>query len=170
VERIVHVVRGEFPWNVLDLDVRNRRNHGVLRTASAILLVFRLDFTSLCNARRMLNEWQDHQIDESRVHLIANRCGQSSEIPPSQIQSVLGKRISVSIPEDPYTSNVAINCGNPAVLDAPKSPLSKALTATADQLLGTASGGGIAAGHGTAQGASPRDSGMLRRAAGILFC
>jgi pilus assembly protein CpaE len=170
VERIVHFVRGEFPWNVLDLDARNRRNYGVLRAASVILLVFRLDFSSLCNARRMLNEWQEHQIDEGRVHLIANRCGQSSEIPASQIQSVLGKKITMTIPDDPHAANVSINCGNPAVRDAPKSPLSKALTATADLLLGTTAGSETAAGQGPAPDARPHDMGVLRRAAGILFC
>lgn len=170
LERILHLSRGVFPWCVLDVDCRDRRHDPALRAAGAILLVFRLDFTSLCNARRLLNEWEQRQVDAARVRLIANRCGQPSEIPSGQVRSLLGKEICISIPDDAHSANVGINCGNPVVLEAPKSALSRAFAATTQLLLGAAGGAMDGPGPGAAQQAAEHDNGILRRAAGILFC
>lgn len=159
LERITHLSRSLFPWSVLDIDFRRGRNPALLRAARAILLVFRLDFGSLCNARRLLDYWEQHHVDFDKVVLVANRCGQASEIPAGQVPSLLGKPITFSIPEDVATANLALNCGNPAVLESPRSSLSRAIAAIADQLLGAAAGK-----------PTSRDNGLLQRAAGILFC
>lgn len=160
LERIVHLSRAVFPWTVLDIDFRRGRNPALLRAARAILLVFRLDFGSLCNARRLVDYWEQHHVDLDRVVLVANRCGQASEIPARQVPSLLGKPIAFSIPEDVSTANLALNCGNPAILEAPRSSLSRAIAAISDHLLGAPAG----------KAPDTRDNGLLQRAAGILFC
>jgi Flp pilus assembly CpaE family ATPase len=160
LERIVHLSRAVFPWTVLDIDFRRGRNPALLRAARIILLVFRLDFGSLCNARRLVDYWEQHHVDLDRVVLVANRYGQASEIPARQVPSLLGKPIAFSIPEDVSTANLALNCGNPAILEAPRSSLSRAIAAISDQLLGASAG----------KAPDTRDNGLLQRAAGILFC
>jgi pilus assembly protein CpaE len=98
-------------------------------------VLFRLDLVSLINTRRMLTELQNWEIDENRVLLVANRCGQPGEIPPSKVKSILGRSQAMCIPEDQLTANLSINCGNPAVLESPKAPLSRAIAQLVDRLL-----------------------------------
>ncbi len=110
-----------------------------VRVADVVLLVFRLDFTSLCNAHRILDYLIELGVERDRIQLIANRCGQPKEIPTDRAAQVLGMPTLFYIPEDLKTVNIANNNGTPVLLDAPSSRISKSLFSLAMSVSSSAS-------------------------------
>jgi pilus assembly protein CpaE len=125
---VLTLARSLFPYVVADLD---DSFHGeqtqVLKQSDVILLVLRLDFTSLRNTQRTIDHFTQLQIHRDRVRVVVNRYGQAKELPASKAEEALGVKISHYIPDDPKTINRANNHGVPAVLDAPSAKVSKSL-------------------------------------------
>lgn len=122
------LARSSFPFVVADLGHPSQSLQSeAVRLADVVLLVFRLDFTSLCNAHRILDYMTEIGVERDRIQLIANRCGQPREIPTDRAAQVLGVPSLFYIPEDLKTVNIANNNGTPVLLDAPSSRISKSL-------------------------------------------
>jgi pilus assembly protein CpaE len=170
IGRIITFGRTLHPWTVLDVDSRSGRNVDLLKPANAIVLTFRFDFTSLCNTRRLMDAWRQLQIEPERIVLVGNRFGQSGEVPLDQAQTLLGKEIAIRIPDDVLHVNVAANCGNPAVLEAPKSPVARALTQLADRLAGSCAQTDRSTGSNPELDGSWHGNPIVKKVAGILFC
>jgi pilus assembly protein CpaE len=98
-----------------------------LRQANVILLVSRLDFTSLRNARRILDHLDQANVPKVNVHLVVNRHGQANELPRSDAEEALGGKLAHFIPDDPRTINGANNTGIPAVLKSPSAKVSQSI-------------------------------------------
>src|SRR5438270_3272945 len=127
--RVLALGRSLFPYVVVDLDHSFREEQlQVLRQADVILLVIRLDFTSLCNGRRTLDYLEHLGVPRERVRLVVNRYGQPKEIPAAKAEEALGCKIFHYVPDDPKTINRANNNGVPAVLDSPSAKVSKSVT------------------------------------------
>ncbi len=130
------MARRLFAYVVVDLeDCFHEEQVLALRQTSAILLVSRLDFTSLRNVRRILEHLEDLEISPSRVRLVANRFGQPNELPVSEAEEALGGKLSYFVPEDARTINGANNTGIPAVLKSPSTKVSLAFTQIATSIL-----------------------------------
>jgi pilus assembly protein CpaE len=128
-----------FPYVVADLDHSFREEQTeALRQADIILLVFRLDFTSLRNARKTYEHLVDIGIDRQRVRLVVNRYGQPKELPASSAEQALGVKVFHYIPDDPKTINRANNKGIPVVLESPKARVSRSITQIAMSVNGQA--------------------------------
>jgi pilus assembly protein CpaE len=124
----LNLARSLFSQVVVDLqDCYHEEQIVALRQADRVLLVLRLDFTSLRNARRILQQLDAANISRSRVELIANRTGQASELPVAQAETALGFKIGYQIPDDSKTVNQCNNVGIPVVLEAPASKVARAL-------------------------------------------
>lgn len=128
VHAILSVLRGLFPYIVVDAD----RTFGpeqieVYNEADVILMVVRLDFTSLRNAKQMLDHLENMQITRKKVQVVFNRQGQPQEVKPKQAEDALGIRAIQAIPDDARTVNRAINIGVPVVLDSPKATVSRSI-------------------------------------------
>ena len=155
---------------VLDIDHHVTRRCHALQHSTSIVLVFRLDFASLCETRRLLDDWDRRRIDMSRVLFVANRCGQPVELPVDKVQSVLGRNVSLCIPDDPVVAGLSVNCGNPAVLEAPTSRLAAAIQELAGRLVPEESGkSNTADGHLPGNGSHGQSHAWLQRAASMLF-
>jgi pilus assembly protein CpaE len=129
VGQALSMARSLFPYVVVDLDHSFREEQlQVLRQADIVLLVLRLDFTSLCNGRRTLDYLEHLGVPRERVRLVVNRYGQPKEIPASKAEEALGCKIFHYVPDDPRTVNRANNNGVPAVLDSPRAAVSKSVT------------------------------------------
>ena len=100
----------------------------VLRQAAAVLLVTRLDFTSLRNVRRTLEHLERMGVERERVRLVVNRYGQAREVPAAKAEEALGMKIAHYIPEDAKTINRANNNGVPAVIEAPSMKVCRSMT------------------------------------------
>jgi pilus assembly protein CpaE len=128
VRQALTLARAMFPYVVVDLDHSFREEQvQVLRQANVILLVLRLDFTSLRNTHRALQFLTGLGIDRQQVRVVANRYGQPREVPAAKAEEVLGQKIANYIPDDPKTVNRANNNGVPVVLEAPRATVSKNL-------------------------------------------
>lgn len=99
----------------------------VLVAADLILLVVRMDFTSLRNAQQLLRLMEQFEIDTERVRIVANRVGQPRGVPPARAQEALGVEFFQTLPDVPKLANQSINEGVPVVLSSPRSKLAKAL-------------------------------------------
>src|SRR5262249_21724236 len=99
-------------------------------------LVLRLDFTSLRNARRTLDQLEQTGINREQVRLVINRYGQPKQLAISAAEQALGLKTFHFIPDDPKTINQATNAAIPAALNYPKAGVSKSITGLARSLNG----------------------------------
>jgi pilus assembly protein CpaE len=131
------MARASFPYVVADLDHSFRDEQmQVLRQADIVLLVVRLDFSSLRNARRALEHLERSGVPRERVRLVVNRYGQPKEVPPGKAEEALGLKIAHYVPDDPRAVNRANNNGVPVVLEAPSAKVSKSLARLAASVNG----------------------------------
>lgn len=169
VERILQSTRHIQPWTIVDTDLSTLRRSGLPESGSLLIVVTRLDLSALCRTKRLLAELTVREVEPSRLMLVANRCGVSSEIPRSKVSPLLGHAIEAWLPDDPSAAMLAINCGNPLVRESPKAALARQLCSLADSVsrrFPTVAAKVPAVGEAHAH---PERTGMMRRAAGILF-
>jgi pilus assembly protein CpaE len=141
VRQALTLARTLFPYVVIDLDHSFREEQlQALRQADLILLVLRLDFTSLRSARRTLDYLEKAGVARDRVRLVVNRHGQPKQVPPAKAEEALGSKIFHYVPDDPRTINRANNNGVPAVLEAPSARVSKSLASLAQSVNGRQKG------------------------------
>ncbi len=128
VRAILPLARSLFPYVVLDLgrSLSAEQLAGVLQ-ADLLLLVMRLDITSLRNARRVLEYLKELGIAEDRIRGVANRYGQPKELPLRKVEQALGITMAHRVPNDPSAMNFAANAGVPVVLERPRASVSKSL-------------------------------------------
>lgn len=128
VGQTLKLARELFPFTVADLeDCFHEEQVVALRRATAILLVLRLDFTSLRNTRRILDHLVHIGIDRNRVRLVVNRHGQAKELPAAEAEEALGCKIACLIPDDPKVVNGSNNTGVPVVLKHPSAKVSQSI-------------------------------------------
>lgn len=124
-----------FPYVVVDVGQSSQeRKLEALRTADIVLLVFRLDFTSLRNVKREVEHLAKNGISRERVVLVANRYGQPKELSASEAEESLATKITYYLVDDARTANEANNKGIPLVVDSPRSKLSNSIALMAKGL------------------------------------
>jgi pilus assembly protein CpaE len=118
----VSLARRLFSHVVADLeDCFHEEQVTALRQATGTLLVARLDFTALRNARRVLDHLSQLGLARESIRVAINHHGQPGELPVDEAEDALGEKLAYFIPEDPKTFNAANNTGVPVVLKFPKS-------------------------------------------------
>jgi pilus assembly protein CpaE len=141
VHQALTLARAAFPYVVIDLDpLFQDEQLSVIHEADVILVILRLDFASLRNARRCLDHLERMSITKDHVRLVVNRYGQPGEVPAAKAEEALGVKIFHSIPDDPKTINRANNNGVPVVLQSPSAKVSKSIAALAARLNGRSQG------------------------------
>jgi pilus assembly protein CpaE len=135
IRQAIGLSRGLFPAVVVDVDHYFREEQlQVLRQTDVLLLVFRLDFTSLKNANRFMDHLDGLGIPVDRVRLVVNRFGQPREVPLAKAEEALKSKIYHVIPDEPKAVNQATNHGVPVVLEAPSAKVSKSLAKLAQMI------------------------------------
>jgi pilus assembly protein CpaE len=136
VQRVLGLARASFPHVVVDHeDCFHEEQILALRHADTILLVARLDYTSLRSARRILDHLDRMDVPRERVSLVINRHGQAKELPKEEVEGALRIKLTHFIPEDPGPVNGANNTGVPVVLKAPSSKAAQAIRRLGKNLL-----------------------------------
>lgn len=135
IRKALYLARSRFPFVALDMD----RNYAVgqatgLVQSDQVLVVLRLDMTSLAGAARLMDRLSDLGINEQRVRVVASRHGQAKELSASKIENALGVDIANFIPEDAARVNRCNNRGTPVVVEYPRARISKAITALATDI------------------------------------
>jgi pilus assembly protein CpaE len=86
VAQALALARQSFPEVIVDVeDYFHDEQVTVLHQANGILLVCRLDFTSLRHARRVLDHLAKLSIERARIKVVLNSRGQPSELPAQRI-------------------------------------------------------------------------------------
>ncbi len=136
VNKMLHLARDTFCFTVVDLeDCYHEEQVAALRQAEFILLVFRLDFTSLRSTKRILNCLEQGGLGGERVRLVINRYGQAKELPLSQAEEALDRKIGFLVPDDPKSINAANNAGEPAVFRTPSAKVVQSYVQLANALV-----------------------------------
>jgi pilus assembly protein CpaE len=99
--------------------------------SDVIVLVLRLDYTSVRNTRRVLDALLDWGIGVERVLLAANSCGLRRQLRQRQAEEAIGMKITYRIPYDSARANTAVNRGTPIALRYPGAKISKSLRSLA---------------------------------------
>jgi pilus assembly protein CpaE len=151
VNQALTMGRKLFPYVVADMeDCFHEEQIATLRQATNVMLVFRLDFTSLRNARRILGHLRDLDIPRARIRLVANRFGQPYELPVAEAEQALGETLSHFVPDDPKTFNRCNNSGIPVVLKAPLAKVSKSIEEVAQIAIQRGKDEGVPSANGAA--------------------
>jgi pilus assembly protein CpaE len=135
MSEIVSLARRTFSYTVAELeDFFHPEQFEVLRQSDVVLFVMRLDYTALRNAVRTFEYLEREGIDVSVFRLVANQYGRPRELTPSQAREALGRPVDHLIPYDPKVAIEAMNRGCPIVQAAPRSTITRALRALADEV------------------------------------
>jgi len=135
IREVLDWSRTLFPFVVLDVGRPSQDlKLEALRTADVILMVFRLDFTSLRNVKREIDHLEKNSIGRERVVLVVNRFGQPKELSATEVEESLGMKIAYYIADDSKSANDANNKGIPMVVDAPRSKASSGIALMAKGL------------------------------------
>ena len=136
VRQALAMATSVFPYVVIDLDrTFHEEQLEALRQADEILLLFRLEVTSVRNTARTL-EYLNQSSVVGRIRLVANRYGQSKELSVSTAEEALGMKVHFLIPDDPSSVLRANNKGVPVVLDRPWAGVSRKINGLARSLNG----------------------------------
>jgi pilus assembly protein CpaE len=140
VRRALAMARVRFPYIVVDLDSGfGAQQVEALWQSDVIVVVVRLDYTSIRNARRTLQNFADMGLGVDRVRLVANSFGQRRQLSAGQAEEALGTKILHYIPSDPATVHQAINKGVPVALYRPSAKISRKIHELAVSVNGRAS-------------------------------
>jgi pilus assembly protein CpaE len=137
IRKVLHLARTMFPYVVMDVDHHfGDEQVDALLQADMVLVVIRLDFASLRNARRTIEHLERLGINRDRLRLVVNRYGQPKEVPYAKAEEALGLKIFHYVPEDPKAVNRANNNGVPVVIESPSAKVSRSLAKLAANVNG----------------------------------
>jgi pilus assembly protein CpaE len=137
IRKVLQLARSMFPYVVMDVDHHfGAEQVDALLQSDMVLVVIRLDFASLRNARRTIEHLERLGINRDRLRLVVNRYGQPKEVPYAKAEEALGLTIFHYVPEDPKAVNRANNNGIPVVIESPSAKVSKSLAKLAANVNG----------------------------------
>jgi pilus assembly protein CpaE len=117
VRRALALARVRFSHVVVDMDnVLGGEQMEALWQADWILLILRLDYTSVRNTRRMIDAMTDLGVSRERMKVVANGRGQRRQLDVAQAEAAVGMKVHHQVPYDAAAVNSAINNGVPLVL------------------------------------------------------
>lgn len=138
LQRVIGLLKATFSHLVLDLSKGYTKNDLVaLKCASNILLVTQLDLPCLRNVVRLLMSFKSMDGVADKVKVVVNRAGlDSGQIGLKKAQDTIGREIFWQLPNDYRTMAEVRNNGVPLVDQAPKAPVTQAIVALAEAIVG----------------------------------
>ncbi len=132
VRRAITLARARFANVIIDTGtVLAAEQLEALWQADEILLVLRLDFTSLRNTRRVIDALVELGIERNRMTLVANGCQQRKQLEVEQAETALAMKIAHHIPYAPAAVNGALNDGVAVVLQSSFAKISRSIRSLA---------------------------------------
>jgi pilus assembly protein CpaE len=137
VRKSVILLRTVYDVSVLDLghDLEDE-HYEALRLCDEVALVVRLDVPGLKHARRLAQEMEKRGVPRDRIRLVANRYGQSGQVPWKNAEEAVGGKFAGWITEDAGRVNTALNQGQPLVKASRYSGITRRFYKLAEQLNG----------------------------------
>lgn len=135
LRRTLNFLRKVFEYVVLDTGGHLPGcNLAVFEMSDHILYNTVLTLPALRNAQRYLQTMTQRGLHKGRVKLVVNRYAPRSDIRIDDAEKVLDCKVYATIPNDYADVVDSINKGEPVVRMSPRSVVSKAISALADQL------------------------------------
>ena len=113
-----------------------------LELADRIMVCAQLTLPALARTTRLMNAVRGHDPDaQRRMRLVVNRVTKNSSVTLGEAAEVLGRKISIAVPEDAASAAAALNQGTPVAQAYPKSPLTKVVQRMTTVIGGEKKGG-----------------------------
>lgn len=129
VRRTLAMARVRFPYVVADVGGGfTEEQVEALGQSDKILLVLRLDYTSVRNTRRFMENLGGLGIDMNRVSLVCNNYGLRRQLRARDAEEALGVKIAHYVPNDPARVNGSLNKGVPVSIYYPSAKISRSIT------------------------------------------
>ena len=106
----------------------------VLELADSIMLICELDIPTVRNTVCFTALMEKLKIEREKTHLIINRYHKKSRLSFEDVETLVGRKVFWSIPNDFLPMSIGIDRGVPAVNDAPKSKVAKSYLDLADRI------------------------------------
>lgn len=137
VRRALALTRVRFPCVVVDMsNTLTAEQVEVLWQADVILLVARLDYTSVRNTRRTIDAMVELGIGRDRMRLVLNGCGQRRQLELEQAEVAIGMKAAQCIPYNAAAVHFAVNNGQPIVMKRWFSQINKSIRTLAASVNG----------------------------------
>ena len=117
-------------------DIQHAEQIQAITACDDIVLTMRLEVASLSRTQRHLEFLEQHQYPSEQVHVVAMGTGYSGELPMKAVKKVLKVSEIHSLPDDPVTTIMSVNVGNPMVFERPNAKPSLAIQSFAKSLCG----------------------------------
>jgi pilus assembly protein CpaE len=129
------LLRNLYEWVVLDVGPRHGiENEEILRAADLVCVVTRLDPASLRMTHKYIRTITENGVRVDDVMLIANRYGQSGQIPWQKAEEALRTKVAAWLPDDTRSVNRALTSGQPLVQAARWAKLTRELSRLAGEI------------------------------------
>jgi pilus assembly protein CpaE len=137
IRRALALARVRFPNVVVDMgNGLSEAHREALWQADVLLLVLRLDYTSVRNTRRIIDDMAEMGIGRDRMQLVVNGHGQTGQLDAAQAEEAIGLKVAHHIPYDPKAVNTGVNDGAPVALSRRFSRVSRCLRVLATSVNG----------------------------------
>lgn len=132
--QIIEMLQGLFDFVVVDLHCSaGTTTLAALRKANAVLAVIVPEMTSLHSVRQF-TEMLTLAAPEVGLNIVLNRSNLPAGVPAEAIRKYLKLQVAAELPDDQELVTGSINRGAPFVLSHPRSALSRAIVALAEEL------------------------------------
>ncbi len=136
LEKIILCLTQSYPYIVIDSErTFSEFFLKIFDLSNLVFLLFTPDLSTFNQTKYCLEKMSELHYPLSLIKLVVNMCDLKNTLPQDKLVTLLGKDIFFQIPYDPETTFLSINQANPAVLNSPRSPYSKAIFQLADLLI-----------------------------------
>lgn len=116
IDRLVDIADHRYDYIIFDvgagIDPISLR---ILDKLDQLLIVATLTLPSIKRATQLVNLWQTLGHSLSKVSMVVNRVNDKSEITLSDLESTVGKKVLLALPEDSENIQLSLIQGNPLV-------------------------------------------------------
>lgn len=136
VAKSLNILRNLFDFILVDTtDAFSEMNIAILDVSDQVLLISAPDLPSIKNTKMILEVLQSLGYPDEKIRLIVNRQHSEGGIVVREIEEALKREVAFTVPADVKVVVNSINKGQPFVLSAPDSEISKTIKMVIDHLL-----------------------------------
>jgi pilus assembly protein CpaE len=136
IHRILAFLKSVFTFVIIDTGGHLCGiNEMVFKHSDLILFNTVLNLPALQNARRYLTAMAKRGFSHDRIKLVVNRYTPKADIKVQDAEKILGRTVFATIPNEYNNMVESLNKGEPVLKLYPRSEVSKAIRALADQLM-----------------------------------
>lgn len=143
IESIVHILKRGYTFTIIDVPpILHSTSLYLAANCGRMLIITTLyDMPTVSNCKQLYDKLISTYTPEEKIMLIANRVSRHDRLSLKDVENLLGRPVSVLVPNDPRLVNV-VNQGVPFVQAYPRSPFTQAIGKIADEIINSSAGAG----------------------------